>query len=114
VARRCVRSRNLENEETKARYRAVENTTTMGCNSRKTNNNKQNYHFFARDMVSSRISSTLSANRDFKEECVKKLKLKRLANNTVNEDSNSFHTFYSIASNYRKTRITWSKTIYNI
>jgi hypothetical protein len=37
VARRCVRSRNLENEEAKARYRAVENTTTMGCNARKTN-----------------------------------------------------------------------------
>jgi hypothetical protein len=33
-----VRSRNLENEEAKARYRAVENTTTMGCNARKTNN----------------------------------------------------------------------------
>ena len=28
---------NLENEEAKARYRAVENTTTMGCNARKTN-----------------------------------------------------------------------------
>jgi hypothetical protein len=39
----CVWSRNLENEEAKARYRAVENTTTMGCNARKTNNqtNKQ-------------------------------------------------------------------------
>jgi hypothetical protein len=35
--RRCVWSRNLENEEAKARYRAVENTTTMGCNARKTN-----------------------------------------------------------------------------
>jgi hypothetical protein len=32
-----VCSRNLENEEAKARYRAVENTTTMGCNARKTN-----------------------------------------------------------------------------
>jgi hypothetical protein len=40
VARRCVWSRNLENEEAKVRYRAVENTTTMGCNARKTN--KQN------------------------------------------------------------------------
>jgi hypothetical protein len=39
VARRCVWSRNLENEEAKARYRAVENTTTMGCNARKTNSN---------------------------------------------------------------------------
>jgi hypothetical protein len=29
--------KNLENEEAKARYRAVENTTTMGCNARKTN-----------------------------------------------------------------------------
>jgi hypothetical protein len=29
--------RNLENEEAKARYRAVENTTTMGCNAKKTN-----------------------------------------------------------------------------
>jgi hypothetical protein len=37
VARRCVRSRNLENEEAKTRYRAVENTTTMGSNARKTN-----------------------------------------------------------------------------
>jgi hypothetical protein len=27
--------RNLENEEATARYRAVENTTTMGCNARK-------------------------------------------------------------------------------
>jgi hypothetical protein len=32
-----VWSRNLENEEAKARYRAVENTTTMGCNATKTN-----------------------------------------------------------------------------
>jgi hypothetical protein len=32
-----VWSRNLENEEAKARYRAVENTTIMGCNARKTN-----------------------------------------------------------------------------
>ena len=34
-----VWSRNLENEEAKARYWAVENATTMGCNARK--NNKQ-------------------------------------------------------------------------
>jgi hypothetical protein len=33
-----VYSRNFENEEAKARYRAVENTTTMDCNTRKTNN----------------------------------------------------------------------------
>jgi hypothetical protein len=33
----CVWSRNLENEEAKARYQAVENTTTMGCNAKKTN-----------------------------------------------------------------------------
>jgi hypothetical protein len=39
VARRCVWSRNLENEEAKACYRAVENTTTMGCKAKKTNNN---------------------------------------------------------------------------
>ena len=39
MARRCVWSRNLVNEEAKARYRAVKNTTTMGCNGRKTNNN---------------------------------------------------------------------------
>jgi hypothetical protein len=32
-----VWSRNLENEEAKARYRAVKNTTTMGCKARKTN-----------------------------------------------------------------------------
>jgi len=30
-------SRNLENEEAKVRYQAVKNTTTMGCNARKTN-----------------------------------------------------------------------------
>jgi hypothetical protein len=28
-----------KNEEAKARYRAVENTTTMGCNAKNTNNN---------------------------------------------------------------------------
>jgi hypothetical protein len=32
-----VCSRNLENEKAKARYRAVENKTTMGYNARKTN-----------------------------------------------------------------------------
>jgi hypothetical protein len=32
-----VLSINLENEEAKARYRAMENTTIMGCNARKTN-----------------------------------------------------------------------------
>jgi hypothetical protein len=74
----------------------------------------ENYQLFAGDMVSSRISSTLWGNRNFKEECVKKLKFKSLANNIVNEDSNSVQTFYSIASNYEKTRTTWSKTIYNI
>ena len=41
MARRCVWSRNLENEEAKVRYRAVKNTTTMGFNARKTN--KQTY-----------------------------------------------------------------------
>jgi hypothetical protein len=30
-----------KNEEAKARYRAVENTTTMGCNARKTNNHSK-------------------------------------------------------------------------
>jgi hypothetical protein len=44
-----VRSRNLENEEAKALYRAVENKTTMGCNASKTNkqannNNNNNKH----------------------------------------------------------------------
>jgi hypothetical protein len=39
VARRFVWTRNLENEEAKARYRAVENTTTMGCNAGKQTNN---------------------------------------------------------------------------
>jgi hypothetical protein len=29
------------NEEAKARYRAVENTTTMGCNARKTNKHNE-------------------------------------------------------------------------
>ena len=34
--------RNLENQEAKTRYRAVKNTTTMGCNARKTKKkNKQ-------------------------------------------------------------------------
>jgi hypothetical protein len=32
-----VSSRKLEDEEAKARYRAVKNTTIMGCNARKTN-----------------------------------------------------------------------------
>jgi hypothetical protein len=31
-----------ENEEAKARYRAVENTTIMGCNDRKTNRQTNN------------------------------------------------------------------------
>jgi len=30
------------NKEAKARYRAMENTTTVGCNGRKTNNNNNN------------------------------------------------------------------------
>jgi hypothetical protein len=34
------------NEEAKGRYRAVENTTTMDCNGRKTNN-KQVYNDYA-------------------------------------------------------------------
>ena len=42
MARRCLCSRNLENEEAKARYRAVENTTTMEYNARKTNNKQAN------------------------------------------------------------------------
>jgi hypothetical protein len=33
---------NLKNEEAKARYRAVENTTTMGCNARKTHKQTNN------------------------------------------------------------------------
>ena len=37
----CVWWRNLENEEAKARYRAVENTTKMGCNAKKTTTNKK-------------------------------------------------------------------------
>ena len=37
MARRCVWSRNLENEEANVRYGAVENTTTMGCNAKKAN-----------------------------------------------------------------------------
>jgi hypothetical protein len=32
-----------KNEEAKARYQDVENTTTMGCKAAKTNNNKQDY-----------------------------------------------------------------------
>ena len=39
MARRCVWSRNLENEEAKARYLGCENTTTMGCNAKE----KKNY-----------------------------------------------------------------------
>jgi hypothetical protein len=34
-----VSLRNFEKEEAKDRYRAVENTTTMGCNAKKTNKN---------------------------------------------------------------------------
>jgi hypothetical protein len=34
-----VCKRNLEDEEANARYWVVENTTTMGCNARRTNNN---------------------------------------------------------------------------
>jgi hypothetical protein len=36
-----VWSRNHENEEAKARYRAVKNATTMGCNARKTKKQEQ-------------------------------------------------------------------------
>jgi hypothetical protein len=32
------------NEEAKARYRAVENTTTMGCKAKKTNKKTTNKH----------------------------------------------------------------------
>jgi hypothetical protein len=87
---------------------------TVGKHTWRISKCKENYNFFARDMVSSRICSTLWGNRDFKGECVKKLRFKRLANNIVNENWNSVQTFYSITSNYRKTRTTWSKTIYNI
>jgi hypothetical protein len=41
-----VFSRNFEKEEAKARYRAVENTTTMGCNARKSN--KQQFRFMTK------------------------------------------------------------------
>jgi hypothetical protein len=34
-----------KNEEAEARYRAVENTTTMGCNARKTNKQTTNKQF---------------------------------------------------------------------
>ena len=37
MTRRCVWSRNLEHEEVKARYRAVKNANTVGCNDIKTN-----------------------------------------------------------------------------
>jgi len=36
VARRCVWSRNLENEEAKARYRAVNIQPRLDCNIKKT------------------------------------------------------------------------------
>jgi hypothetical protein len=36
-----------KNEEAKARYRAAENTTTMGCNARKTRNNNTRTPFCA-------------------------------------------------------------------
>jgi hypothetical protein len=36
--------KNLEKEEATARYRAVENTNTMGCNARKTNKQTNNKH----------------------------------------------------------------------
>jgi hypothetical protein len=41
-----VLSRNLENEEAKARYWAGENATTMGCNNRKTNK-QATFKFYA-------------------------------------------------------------------
>jgi hypothetical protein len=44
--------KNLDNEEAKARYRAKENTTTMGCNARKTNNKQ------------GRVTGTVSGLRD--------------------------------------------------
>jgi hypothetical protein len=47
VARRFVWSRNFENEEAKSHYRAVENTNTMGCNAKKTNNNKQTLRYLS-------------------------------------------------------------------
>jgi hypothetical protein len=34
----CVIKKPRKNEKANARYRAVENTTTMGCNAKKTNN----------------------------------------------------------------------------
>jgi hypothetical protein len=37
-----VSARNLEDEEAKARYRAVKNKTTMGCSARKTNKQTNN------------------------------------------------------------------------
>jgi hypothetical protein len=53
-----VWSKNLEREEAKARYRAVKNTTTMGCNVRKTNKTNSNlpstaHLFFCFEMLNS-------------------------------------------------------------
>jgi hypothetical protein len=46
-----------KNEEAKARYRAVENTNTMGCNARKTKKNKQGliYRHISEEETSSHI-----------------------------------------------------------
>jgi hypothetical protein len=41
-----------KNEEAKARYRAVENTTTVGCNARKTNKQTCNNIYLNNNVVS--------------------------------------------------------------
>jgi hypothetical protein len=66
VARRCVLSRNFENEEAKTRYRAVENTTTMGCKARKTNNKRDTGNIIPLYWL---LSSDLNPHRPVHEYC---------------------------------------------
>jgi hypothetical protein len=60
-----VRSRNLENEEAKAHYRAVKIQTTLGCNAKKTN--KQTGALtYSKNLMSEGIKSRIAGgNRCF-------------------------------------------------
>lgn len=75
---------------------------TVGKRTWRISNCKENDHFLSREKVSLRISSTRRDNRNLKEECVKKLRFKRLTNGIVNGDWNCVQTFYISASNYQK------------
>jgi hypothetical protein len=62
VTRRCVWSRNFENEEAKARYRAVENTTKMGCNAKKTKKKEHSFYIVPNLITSRQIATESSVN----------------------------------------------------